>query len=174
MCQKCDFYVRGLPNFEVQTDHRPLEGVFTRQMHSMENVRLLRMREKLARYNFTVRWTPDKSNNRRRPQQSTDLRLRRGRANNKLNHTMSGKLRETTATHITQVQTLQPPESIHTKLKPTDSERDHGALQKRYGTRLSVTDNGLITLDCSKLLVPEGLKKTFLKVTHGTHKRENG
>ena len=28
--QKCDFYLRGLPHFEVQTDHRPLEGVFIR------------------------------------------------------------------------------------------------------------------------------------------------
>ena len=32
-CQKCDFYLRDLPQFEVLTDHRPLEGVFTRQMH---------------------------------------------------------------------------------------------------------------------------------------------
>ena len=58
----CDFYLRGLQNFEVLTDHRPLEGVLTRQMHSMDNARLLRMREKLVRYNFHVRWTPGKSN----------------------------------------------------------------------------------------------------------------
>ena len=36
-CQKCDFYLRGLPQFEFQTDHRPLEEVFTCQMHSMDN-----------------------------------------------------------------------------------------------------------------------------------------
>ena len=56
-CQKCDFYLRGLPYLEIQTDHRPLEEVFNRQMHSMENARLLRMGEILARYNFTVKWT---------------------------------------------------------------------------------------------------------------------
>ena len=32
--QKCGFYNRGLPQFEVQTDHRPLEGVFKCHMHS--------------------------------------------------------------------------------------------------------------------------------------------
>ena len=61
-CQKYDFYLRGLPQFEVQADHRPLEGTFTRQMHSMDNAHLLRMREKMARYNFNVRWTPGKTN----------------------------------------------------------------------------------------------------------------
>ena len=45
-CQKYDFYLRGLPHFEVQMYHKTLEGVFKRQMHSMENARLLRMREK--------------------------------------------------------------------------------------------------------------------------------
>ena len=59
--QKCNFYLRGLPQFEVQTDQKPLEGVFKRQMHSMDNAHLLRIREKMARYNFTVRLTPGKT-----------------------------------------------------------------------------------------------------------------
>ena len=55
-------YLRGLPHFEVQTDHKPLEKVFQHQMYSMDNVHLLRMREKLPKYDFDVHWTPGKNN----------------------------------------------------------------------------------------------------------------
>ena len=61
-CQKCNFYLRGLPEFKVQTDHSPLQGVFQRQMHSMDNARLLCIQEKLAKYSFTsVQISPDRS-----------------------------------------------------------------------------------------------------------------
>ena len=45
---KCQFYLRGLPNFTVLTDHRPLEGVFRKTIFDLPNPRLQRMREKLS------------------------------------------------------------------------------------------------------------------------------
>ena len=39
--RKCDFYLRGLPTFEVITDHRPLLGVFKNDIFKLDNARLM-------------------------------------------------------------------------------------------------------------------------------------
>ena len=59
--QKCDFYLRGLPDFQVSTDHRPLEGIFAKCLHEIPNPRLQRFREQLTPYTFYVKWVPGKS-----------------------------------------------------------------------------------------------------------------
>ena len=43
---------------------------------------------------------------------------------------------------------------------------------KKIWKRLSVADNGLITLDYSKIGLPVGLRKTILKMIHTQHKGE--
>ena len=58
--KKCDFYLRGLPLFEVVTDHKPLIGIFQKEIFNLENSRLIRIREKLIPYNFFVTWVPGK------------------------------------------------------------------------------------------------------------------
>ena len=60
--RKCDFYLRGLPSFEVITDHRPLLGVFKNDIFKLDNARLMRIREKLIPYNFTISWIEGKKN----------------------------------------------------------------------------------------------------------------
>ena len=59
--QKCDFYLRGLPNFNIWTDHEPLVGIFDKCLHQLDNLRLTRMREKLIVYSFTVKWVEGKT-----------------------------------------------------------------------------------------------------------------
>ena len=59
--QKCHYYVAGVQQFEVWTDHRPLVGAFSKHLHTLTNQRLMRMREKVTSYNFTVIWTPGKN-----------------------------------------------------------------------------------------------------------------
>ena len=51
----------GITRFEVWTDHRPLVGAFMKHLHLLQNQRLMRMREKLTAYNFSVIWKPGKS-----------------------------------------------------------------------------------------------------------------
>ena len=58
---KCSFYLHGLPRFTVYTDHRPLEGVFNKDLFSLASPRLQRMREKVAKYTFDVNWVPGKT-----------------------------------------------------------------------------------------------------------------
>ena len=59
--KKCEFYHQGLHHFEVLTDHRPLVGIFKKQLNLLDNARLMRMREKLTGFNFEVKWVAGKS-----------------------------------------------------------------------------------------------------------------
>ena len=59
--KKCEFYLQGLPFFKVITDHKPLVGIFKKQLNMLENARLTRMREKLTGYSFEVSWVAGKS-----------------------------------------------------------------------------------------------------------------
>ena len=57
---KCSFYLRGLPLFTVYTDHRPLHGVFQKDIFDLASPRLRRLREKVAMFSFQVCWVPGK------------------------------------------------------------------------------------------------------------------
>ena len=58
--QKCHFYLAGLSNFKIITDHRPLTGLFQKDLPDVTNPRLQRFREGLSAYQFTLHWTSGK------------------------------------------------------------------------------------------------------------------
>ena len=58
---KCSFYLRGLPSFNIYTDHRPLQEVFQKDIFDLASPRLQRLREKIAMYSFQVCWVPGKT-----------------------------------------------------------------------------------------------------------------
>ena len=58
--QKCEFYLKGLPDFTVATDHRRLVGTFSKGISDLTNPRL---REKVSGYQFTVTYVPGKAHN---------------------------------------------------------------------------------------------------------------
>ena len=58
---KCSFYLRGLPSFTVYTDHKPLYGVFQKDIFDLASPRLQRLREKVAMFTFNVNWVPGKT-----------------------------------------------------------------------------------------------------------------
>ena len=62
VCQSCRHQLQGIETFEVRSIYRPLQGLFQQKMHEMDNARILRMREKLAEYNFTIEWANGKQN----------------------------------------------------------------------------------------------------------------
>ena len=58
---KCSFYLKGGTHFTVATDHKPLEGIFAKDLYDIPNPRLQRLREKLVEFNFMVTLVPGKS-----------------------------------------------------------------------------------------------------------------
>ena len=50
--QKCEFYLKGLPDFVVATDHRPLVRTFSKGISELINPRLQHLREKVSGYQF--------------------------------------------------------------------------------------------------------------------------
>ena len=48
--------------FEAITDHRPLVGVFSKDIRDVENERLQKIREKLQGYNVKLTWIQGKNN----------------------------------------------------------------------------------------------------------------
>ena len=58
---KCLLYLKGCESFTVATDHRPLEGVFKKDIFQIPKPRLKIICEKLAAFNMVVKWVPGKS-----------------------------------------------------------------------------------------------------------------
>ena len=58
---KCSFYLCGLPLFTINTNHRPLQGVFQKDIFDLTSPRLQQLREKIAMYSFQVCWVPGKT-----------------------------------------------------------------------------------------------------------------
>ena len=59
---KCSFYLKGIENFHVLTDHRPLIGIFAKTLPQISNSRVARLREKIIDYAFEPRWVAGKDN----------------------------------------------------------------------------------------------------------------
>ena len=59
---KCRHYLLGMDHFTVITDHKPLKGVFAKELPDIENARLRRYRERLTGYNFDLSWREGKTN----------------------------------------------------------------------------------------------------------------
>ena len=60
--KKCAYFLRGCPQFQVRTDHKPLQYIFQKEIREIDNVRLQKYREKLMEYNFDVIYLPGKEN----------------------------------------------------------------------------------------------------------------
>ena len=58
---KCRHFLYGCPDFKLITDHQPLVGIFNKDLHEIENRRLLRLREKVLDYHFQTEWVEGKS-----------------------------------------------------------------------------------------------------------------
>ena len=54
--KECKFFLQGA-NFTVVTDHQPLVGVFRKHLAELENMRLLRFRERLTQFSFCLLYT---------------------------------------------------------------------------------------------------------------------
>ena len=61
--KKARYFLLGVKHFTIETDHKPLVPILSnKSLESIENGRLLRLKEKTIPYNFTIRHIEGKSN----------------------------------------------------------------------------------------------------------------
>ena len=63
LANQSDFYLCGLPHFEIWTNHKPLVRIFSKGLNNLGNPRLMRFRQKIMLYNFRVKCVPGKTHN---------------------------------------------------------------------------------------------------------------
>ena len=166
---KCSFYLHGLPKFTVYTDHRPLEGVFQKDLFSLASPRLQCMREKVAKYSFDVNWVPGKTHyiagalSRAplfAPQEQLDLKI------------------DTAITCL--AATSHPSMAIISRAVDKDyralvEDVLHGTSTSSYSrclksdmASLSVSD-GLVLLDSCRIILPIAAVEPVLQLLHASH-----
>ena len=62
MIQKCNFFLKGIEKFEVVMDHRPLIGIFAKNLPQIDNARITRLCKKILDRLFGVKWMAGKDN----------------------------------------------------------------------------------------------------------------
>ena len=58
--EKCSFYLLGMDRFTVYSDHRPLEGIMSKDLGDVANARLIKWRQRIMQYSFDLQWVPGK------------------------------------------------------------------------------------------------------------------
>jgi hypothetical protein len=168
-----------MPKFEVVTDHKPLLGIFEKQLDDIDNSRIQRYRMKLLSYNFKVRWVagkthliadalsrapifeslPDESNCEENSYlfscftTTEDPKLQR-----LIKEASSDKDYRAIILALSQDKVLK-------NLPPTHPARQFSSVWDR----LSLFENQLLVYDNDRIVVPKAVRQDILKMLHSSH-----
>jgi transposase InsO family protein len=166
---KCAFYLKGLEGFQVLTDHRPLEGVFQKDLYELSNPRLQRIREKLAEYTFKVQWVPGKTHYIADALSRAPLFAADDLSDMAID-TARTCLADTAKPKLTEV--LDAVDEGYRELKSDvkNGKITGAAAQQLKGIfhRLSMDDE-LVYLDAQRLVLPKRAVPNVLKMLHAGH-----
>ena len=170
--QKCNFFLKGINNFEVITDHKPLLGIFAKNISQIENPRVARLREKVMSSPFSIKWQGGKENIiadalSRAPAPSCQgaTALPVNACILAPNATLK-RLRETTD----QPDYAQIVEAFKQQKPLANLPEDHPARRlKSVWDHLSISEEGIIIVDGSKLYIPPHARQDILRQLHEGH-----
>ena len=171
--QKCLFFLRGINHFEVVTDHRPLVGIFAKNLIQIDNKRVVRLREKIIDHPLEVKWMAGKDNIiadalSRAPSSSTDgsspLPVKSCIAAPK---TTLDKITSNCGTNLAYQQIS---DAFRQGKALTDLPPDHPARRlKQVWHRISIAEDGILIVDENKLYLPPEVRKEVLQKLHEGH-----
>jgi hypothetical protein len=164
--KKCRYYLLGMQKFTVWTDHRPLLGIWRKQIDEIGIARCQKWRENLSIYNFNVEWKAGKT------------------------HYLADSLSRAPYWNPPEVDSvfcfaINPTQGIHDILRKAaeeDYKRIIEAVSNGVSTKaiadchpaaalrsewdyLSVF-NGLVVHDCKRIVIPRGARDATLQVLH--------
>ena len=167
---KCNYFLCGLSDFHIITNHRPLVGVFGKTLSDVDNWRLVRLQEKTSSFSFEVKWIAGKNNviadafSRFPVEKCNDTPL------------FSCILGQSSlVAEIRKAAKACPTySSIHAALssgkEPLVLPPSHpGHTLQNVWHRLSVLDDDLICLDSRCLYVPSQCRREVLELLHRPH-----
>ena len=173
--KECEFYLQGI-NFKVLTDHRPLVGVFLKPLHEIENARLLRFREKLAHFSFSVEYVPGKNHLIADALSRAPVFSPPEQEVISINTLLANKLASDPALQKFYDAAVKDFDysSVVTALvngkSPATLPPNHPARHFRsIWDNLSVLDDTLLVLNDSRLVVPKQCQEDVLKNLHSSH-----
>ena len=183
--QQCGFYLIGA-QFKIFTDHNPLVGIFRKELRDISNVRLMRFREKLLHYNFSVVWVKGKTNEMadalsRAPVFHSSHGSEDDDAEEELLHCLRMQLRP--EQHSLQdireamdkdynrlVKAVRTNMSQHV-FKRVLKHNAYYAVNKHWD-RISILGDDLLVLDGVRIIVPTAARSKVLKSLHLAHQGE--
>jgi len=171
---QCDYYLRG-GDFHVVTDHRPLLGTFSKDLATVSNPRLLRYREKLQAYTFTISWTAGKVHHMADALSRAPVFAPSEEESELANEIVECFSCEdsTGMEGLVDSEYEEVVEAVRLGLRPKDMADSHPA--KAYGSvwdslsPVSDDKDSLLLLDGHRLVVPQKGRKDALKRLHAGH-----
>ena len=175
--RQCSYYLKGIQHFEVITDHKPLLGIFSKSLSEIDNPRLVRFREKIIGYPFTLNWVAGRINViadalSRSPQQQTvsDTKPIRQASINACflapirTKTSILKAIETCSSYSSIVKAFSDGKALQ------DLPLDHPARRlKPVWHELSLSEEGLLIIGGKRLYIPIAARAIILADLHKGH-----
>lgn len=172
--RKCSFYLTGLHNFTVVTDHRPLLGIFSKPLAELDNSRLQRFREHLTNFSFDIKWVAGK-------QHIIADTLSRAPVFNAPEEEYSQVFSTSHDPAINRFYTAASKDAAYQEVitaildgkTPRQLPIDHPAhLYKNVWDRLSIIQNNgqkLLVCDNTRIVIPLAARQEVLKLLHLSH-----
>ena len=169
--QKCNFFLKGISHFKVLTDHRPLMGIFSKNLPQIDNARITRLRERVLHQPLSVKWMAGKENIIAdalscAPGSSTEDATAIRACIAMPNNTLSKLIADCQSDHMYS----QIVDEFRHERRLADLPESHPVCRlKQVWHRLSLDENGIIVVDGDKLYLPPGSRKNTLSQLHESH-----
>jgi transposase InsO family protein len=171
----CRHYLVGCPSFVVKTDHRPLVGLFTKDMVAIDNPRLVRIRESVLGYVFTVEHVPGKTNAAadalsryplQAPPSINNIEALEDDEEINVEPGIADLVASTTRDEELQLlkKCIKGEDVLH-----AGRVKDLLARYRPWSDRISVHKTGLLLVDCRRIIVPKESRSSILKAIHQAH-----
>ena len=178
-CKVCSHQLKSIERFEVRSTYKPLQGIFQKKIREMDNIRILRIREKLADFRFNIAWEDTKCS---RIAETLCREPRFKAREEELTINVATQCLVATTTLESLIQNKDEEYAIlratiqNTNIPPINRTM---APFKKIWRDLSVAENGLILLKAGKIVIPnskiEGILKSLYLSNEGRNaNHENG
>ena len=171
--QKCNFFLKGIERFEVVTDHRPLVGIFAKNLNQIDNKRIVRLREKIIDQPFEVKWMAGKETviadalscaPAKTTDDSTSLPINACVLAPTLTFAEIVKCARTDVAYKQIINAFKQCREL------SNLPENHPARRlKQVWGRISLSDDGVLIVDEDKLYLPPGARKKVLHQLHESH-----